>query len=333
MTIRGPMGGFTPAAQENDRMNFQQLKIMRETVRQDFNLTTVANALFTSQPGVSKHIKDIEDELGVEIFVRRGKRLLGLTEPGKEVLAVVERILLDTQNMRNIAEHFASRETGNLVIATTHTQARYALPEVIKQFKTEHPKVHLVLHQGSPREIADLLTTGDADIAIATEWLSKVPEIVAFPYYTWHHAVIVPRGHPLTRLENITLADVAEYPIVTYHEGFTGRSNIDRCFNEAGLVPDTVLSAIDADVIKTYVDIGLGIGIIASMAYHPERDGNLVRLDVPRLFVPNTTRLAIRRGVYLRSYAYALIEKLIPGLTEKKINEILRNESNQDFSI
>jgi LysR family cys regulon transcriptional activator len=328
-------------------MNLQQLRILRETVRQDFNLTTVANALFTSQPGVSKHIKDIEDELGVEIFVRRGKRLLGLTEPGREVLPVVERILRDTQNVRNIAEQFASRESGNLIIATTHTQARYALPEVIKQFKAEHPKVHLVLHQGSPKEIAELLTTGDADIAIATEWLASIPEIATFPYYIWHHAVIAPRGHPLTELESITLADIAEYPIVTYHEGFTGRSNIDRCFAEAGLVPDIVLSAIDADVIKTYVDVGLGIGIVASMAYLPERDGNLVCFDAVRLFVPNTTRVAIRRGVYLRSYAYALIEKLIPGLTEHKISEYLRNESiakindflrdesveGQDFSI
>ena len=316
-------------------MNFQQLRILRETVRQDFNLTTVANTLFTSQPGVSKHIKDLEDELGVEIFVRRGKRLLGLTEPGKEVLAVVERILLDTQNVRNIAEHFSSRETGNLVIATTHTQARYALPEVVKQFKAEYPKVHLVLHQGSPREIAELLIAGDADIAIATEWLANVLEIATFPYYTWHHAVIVPRGHPLTEREDITLADIAEYPIVTYHEGFTGRTNIDRRFAEAGLVPDIVLSAIDADVIKTYVDIGLGIGIIASMAYNPERDGNLVRLDVPHLFVPNTTRLAVRRGVYLRSYAYDLIQKLVPGLTEQKISEILGREAvaGEDYVI
>ena len=316
-------------------MNFQQLRILRETVRQDFNLTTVANTLFTSQPGVSKHIKDLEDELGVEIFVRRGKRLLGLTEPGKEVLAVVERILLDTQNVRSIAEHFASRETGNLVIATTHTQARYALPDVVKQFKADYPKVHLVLHQGSPKEIAELLIAGDADIAIATEWLLNVPEIATFPYYTWHHAVIVPLGHPLTARENITLADIAEYPIVTYHEGFTGRTNIDRRFAEEGLVPDIVLSAIDADVIKTYVDIGLGIGIIASMAYNPERDGNLVRLDVPHLFVPNTTRLALRRGVYLRSYAYDLIQKLVPGLTEQRISEILQKEpaAREDYVI
>ncbi len=316
-------------------MNFQQLRIVRETVRQDFNLTTVANTLFTSQPGVSKHIKDLEDELGIEIFVRRGKRLLGLTEPGKELLAVVERILLDAQNARSIADQFSSRESGNLVIATTHTQARYALPEVIKRFRAEYPKVHLVLHQGSPREIAELLTAGEADIAIATEWLANVPEIASFPYYTWQHALIVPQGHPLTKLPALTLADIAEYPIITYHEGFTGRTNIDRRFSEAGLIPDIVLSAIDADVIKTYVDVGLGIGIVASMAYNPERDGNLVRLDLPGLFEPNTTRLALRRGVYLRSYAYAFINKLVPGLTEEKISEILRMEAagRDDFVI
>ena len=316
-------------------MNFQQLRIVRETVRQDFNLTTVANTLFTSQPGVSKHIKDLEDELGIEIFVRRGKRLLGLTEPGKELLIVVERILLDTQNARSIADHFSNKDTGGLVIATTHTQARYALPEVIKQFRAEYPKVHLTLHQGSPREIAELLTAGEADIAIATEWLANVPEVVTFPYYTWQHAVIVPSGHPLTQLEKITLADLAEYPIVTYHEGFTGRTNIDRCFADAGLVPDVVLSAIDADVIKTYVGIGLGIGIVAAMAFDKERDSNLVLLDNLNLFVPNTTRLALRRGIYLRRYAHAFIEKLVPGLTEARISEALKQEpvAGEDFSI
>ena len=306
-------------------MNFQQLRIVRETVRQDFNLTTVANTLFTSQPGVSKHIKDLEDELGIEIFVRRGKRLLGLTEPGKELLTVVERILLDTQNARHIADHFSARDSGNLVIATTHTQARYALPEVIKRFKAAYPKVHLVLHQGSPREIGELLSAGEADIAIATEWLSSVPEVVTFPYYTWHHALIVPRDHPLAERHDLSLTDIADYPIVTYHEGFTGRTNLDRRFAEAGLVPDIVLAAIDADVIKTYVDIGLGIGIIASMAYNAERDSNLVRIEVPKLFGPNTTRLALRRGVYLRSYAYDFVQMLVPELTEAKIGELMRN--------
>jgi len=316
-------------------MNFQQLRIIRETVRQDFNLTTVANTLFTSQPGVSKHIKDLEDELGIEIFVRRGKRLLGLTEPGKELLTVVERILLDTQNARSIADHFSNKEAGSLVIATTHTQARYALPEVIKAFRDEYPKVHLALHQGSPREIAELLTAGEADIAIATEWLANVPEVVTFPYYTWHHAVIVPNGHPLESLGKITLADLAEYPIVTYHEGFTGRANIDRRFAEAGLAPDIVLSAIDADVIKTYVGIGLGVGIVAAMAFDRERDDHLTLIEQTDLFVPNTTRLALRRGVYLRRYAYALIAKLVPGLTEERIGELLRQPASvgEDFSI
>ena len=316
-------------------MNFQQLRIIREAVRQDFNLTTVAGTLFTSQPGVSKHIKDLEDELGVEIFVRRGKRLLGLTDPGKELLAVVERILLDTQNARSIADQFSNKDSGNLVIATTHTQARYVLPEAIKRFNAKYPKVHLVLHQGSPREIGELLTTGEADIAIATEWLENSTEIVTFPFYTWHHDVIVPNGHPLAQKENVSLADLAEYPIVTYHEGFTGRTNIDRRFAEAGLVPDVVLSAIDADVIKTYVKIGLGIGIVAAMAFDPEADDSLSVLNVSSLFVPNTTRLALRRGVYLRRYAHALIEQLIPRLTEAKINDALRHDAamSEDYTI
>ena len=305
-------------------MNFQQLRIIRETVRQDFNLTTVANTLFTSQPGVSKHIKDLEVELGIEIFVRRGKRLLGLTEPGKELLTVVERILLDVQNARSIADHFSNRETGNLVIATTHTQARYALPEVIKIFKAAYPKVHLVLHQGSPREIAEMLTAGEADIAIATEWLNNVPEIATFPYYTWHHAVIVPHGHPLLALEKITLEALADFPIVTYHEGFTGRAHVDQGFAAAGVVPDIVLSAIDADVIKTYVGLGMGVGIVASIAYDPDQDRNLVLLPVPELFPANTTRIAVRKGTYLRSYAHAFIEKVCPDLGEEVLQQALK---------
>ena len=297
-------------------MNFQQLRIIREAVRQDFNLTTVAGTLFTSQPGVSKHIKDLEDELGVEIFVRRGKRLLGLTDPGKELLAVVERILLDTQNARSIADQFSNKDSGNLVIATTHTQARYVLPEAIKRFKANYPKVHLVLHQGSPREIGELLTTGEADIAIATEGLENSTEIVTFPIYTWHHDVIVPNGHPLAQKENVSLADLAEYPIVTYHEGFTGRTRIDQTFARAGLTPDVVMSALDADVIKTYVELGLGVGILASMAFNPTRDPGLRKLDSEHLFAENVTRIAVRRGHYLRGFAYRFIALCAPELTE-----------------
>lgn len=307
-------------------MNFQQLRIIREAVRQDYNLTEVANALYTSQPGVSKHIKDMEDELGVEIFIRRGKRLLGLTDPGKELVGVVERMLLDAQNLRRIADQFSGKETGNLVIATTHTQARYILPTVIKQFREDFPKVHLVLHQGSPQEIVQLLQEGKADIGIATESIVGVPELASFACYEWQHAVIVPQGHPLAELPALTLEAIAQYPLITYHEGFTGRANIDRRFSEAGLATDIVLSAIDADVIKTYVETGLGVGIIAEMAFNPARDAGLKLLPTGDLFVTNTTRLALRRGRFLRSFAYRFIENFIPGLSEDVIARQLKIE-------
>ncbi|UCV20137.1 CysB family HTH-type transcriptional regulator [Ferribacterium limneticum] len=311
-------------------MNFQQLRIVRETVRQDFNLTEVANALYTSQPGVSKHIKDLEDELGIEVFIRRGKRLLGLTEPGKELVSVVERILLDTQNLRRIADQFASRETGHFVVATTHTQARYALPKIIQWFKADYPKVHLTLLQGSPREIAELVETGQADVGIATESLDKVPELASFPFYSWHHAVIVPEGHPLLALENVTLEALGDYPIITYHDGFTGRGHVDKGFADAGIVPDIVLSAIDADVIKTYVNLGLGVGIVASVAYDAEQDRNLVLIPVPDLFPANTTRIAVRRGTYLRSYVHAFIEKVCPDLGEEAIKALLKPQNGSE---
>ncbi|MFO1345381.1 MAG: CysB family HTH-type transcriptional regulator [Rhodocyclaceae bacterium] len=311
-------------------MNFQQLRIVRETVRQDFNLTEVANALYTAQPGVSKHIKDLEDELGIEIFVRRGKRLLGLTEPGKELVQVVDRILVDTQNLRRIADQFASRETGHFVVATTHTQARYALPTIIKWFKSDYPKVHLALHQGSPKEIADMLTSGAADVGIATEGLDESPEIATFPFYRWHHAVIVRKDHPLLRAGAVTLEALSEYPIITYHEGFTGRAHVDKAFADAGIVPDIVLSAIDADVIKTYVDLDLGVGIIASMAYDADKDRNLSLIPVPELFPSNTTRLAVRRGTYLRSYAYAFIEKVCPDVGEEAVRAALSKQNGSD---
>ena len=304
-------------------MNFQQLRIIREAVRQGFNLTDVATALHTSQPGVSKHIKDIEDELGVEIFVRRGKRLLGLTGPGQDIVGVVERMLLDAQNLRRIAEQFSSQESGDLVIATTHTQARYVLPEVIKQFRAEFPKVHLVLHQGSPQEIALLLQEGKADIGIATESLAGAAELVSFACYEWSHVLVVPANHPLAAQPAPTLAEIARYPIVTYHEGFTGRANIDRCFTEQGLAPDIVLSAIDADVIKTYVETGLGVGIIAEVAFDPVKDAGLKSRPIRDLAASNTTRVALRRGRFQRSFAYRFIEHFVPGLDEAAIFEQL----------
>jgi LysR family cys regulon transcriptional activator len=300
-------------------MNFQQLRIIRETVRQNFNLTEAANALFTSQSGVSKHIKDLEDELGIELFIRRGKRLLGLTEPGKELVEIVERMLLDAKNIKLLAEQFSNRNEGSLAIATTHTQARYALPNVVTRFKAEFPKVHLVLHQGSPTEIVSMLLSGDADIGIATESIAGVPALASFPYYEWHHAVIVPQGHPLADLKEVTLESLVEYPIITYHEGFTGRAAIDRTFADAALVPDIVMSALDADVIKSYVELGLGIGIVASVAFNPAKDDGLRLLDSAHLFPPNTTRIAIRRGHYLRGYAYRFLEYCSPVLTEAAV--------------
>ncbi len=300
-------------------MNFQQLRIIRETVRQNFNLTEVAEVLFTSQPGVSKHIKDLEDELGVELFNRKGKRLTGLTEPGKELIGIVERLLLDAQNIKQLADQFTQKDEGQLVVATTHTQARYVLPRVVKQFKEAFPKVHLVLHQGSPEEIVSLLQTGQADIGIATESLEGADQIVTFPYYQWHHAVIVPEGHPLETQESLTLDLIAEHPIITYHEGFTGRSQIDQAFSDAGLSPDVIMSALDADVIKAYVELGLGVCIVASMAYSDVRDQGLALLDTEHLFRRNTTVIGVRRGHYLRGFAYRFMALCSPTLDELSV--------------
>ncbi len=300
-------------------MNFQQLRIIREAARCNFNLTEVGNALFTSQSGVSKHIKDLEDELGVELFVRKGKRLLGLTDPGRELLEIVERILLDANNIKNLVEQYSKRDEGQLTVAATHTQARYALPQIITEFKKEFPKVHLKLHQAGPNEIVSMLLNGEADIGVATEALHDVTRLDSFPFYSWHHAAIVPAGHPLTEVQPLTLQALAEYPIVTYHEGLTGRARIDQPFADAGIAPDIVMSALDADVIKTYVELGMGIGIIASMAFNPVKDTGLRMLNCEHLFDANTTCIALRHGHYLRSFAYRFIELCSPKLDEATI--------------
>jgi LysR family cys regulon transcriptional activator len=308
-------------------MNFQQLRIIRETVRQNFNLTEVAAKLFTSQSGVSKHIKDLEGELGLDLFVRRGKRLIGLTDPGKELVQIVERILLDTQNIKQLGEQFSNRDRGQLTVATTHTQARYALPPVVSEFKKAFPDVQLVLLQGSPAEIVSLLLKAEADIGIATEAVQEEPELVTFPYHSWHHTVIVPVDHPLGRKKTLTLADVAEFPLITYNQGFTGRGKVDLAFSKAGLVPNIVMSALDADVIKAYVELGLGIGIVASIAFDIERDSRLRQLPSSHLFEPNTSRVAIRRGSYLRSFTCRFIELCVPSLTEAEIRASVSAEA------
>ena len=303
-------------------MNFQQLRILCATVRHQFNLTEVANVLYTAQSGVSKHIKDLEDELGVEIFIRRGKRLIGLTEPGKELMPIVERILLDTNNIKRLGEQFAHRDEGRLIIAATHTQARYALPPVVTRFKRELPKVHLELRQCGPPEVVSLLRAGEVDIGLATEAVGdEAEQLVSFPFYQWHHAVLVPEGHPLTQVEPLTLEALAQYPIVTYHPGYAGRGHIDDAFSAAGLTPDVVLSALDADVIKTYVELGLGVGIMAAMAYNPVRDTGLELLPCDGLFAVNTTRIALRRGHYLRNFALQFVISCVPSLTKSQVQE------------
>lgn len=295
-------------------MNFQQLRIIRETARQNFNLTEVAHALFTSQPGVSKHIKDLKEELGIEIFIRKGKRILGLTDPGKDLLVFVERMLHDARNIKTLAEQYSQRNEGQLIVAATHTQARYVLPEVIAAFKKEFPHVHLKLHQGSPKEIAELLLSGEVDIGIATEAVAEQDELASFVFYHWRRSLVVPKGHPLQDAGAPTLEAIAQYPVITYHEGFTGRTAIDRVFKNVGLTPDVVLSALDADVIKAYVELGLGIGIVASMAFHPKRDEGLVQLNCEHIFPQNTAHIAVRKRRYLRGFAYRFIELCAPEL-------------------
>ncbi|WP_409307336.1 HTH-type transcriptional regulator Cbl [Pectobacterium sp. B1J-3] len=289
-------------------MNFQQLKIIRESARCNYNLTEVANTLFTSQSGVSRHIRELEEELGIEIFVRRGKRLLGMTEPGKELLIVAERILNDAGNIRRLANVFTNNDTGQLVIATTHTQARYSLPNVIKEFRALYPQVRLVLNQGTPDEIVAMLHSGEADIGIASERLINDVALAAFPYYRWHHSIIVPENHPLVEESVLTLETLNTMPLITYRQGITGRSRLDRAFQAAGLSPDITLSAQDSDVIKTYVELGLGVGIVADRSYDPERDKGLVKLNAEHLFEANTVWLGLKKHQLQRNYAWKFIQ-------------------------
>jgi DNA-binding transcriptional LysR family regulator len=307
-------------------MNFQQLRYVRETVRRGLNLTEAANALHTSQPGVSKQIRELENELGFDIFVRYGKRITALTEPGRAVLVVIERVLQEAENLKRAAHDFSDQDSGELTIATTHTQARYALPRVVGEFKRRYPKVHLTLHQGNPLQLAEMVQSGSADIAIATEALDHFPGLLALPGYTWSHCVVVPAKHPLLKRGTLTLEDLAQYPIVTYDAAFTGRTHIDAAFAARGLAVDVVLSAIDADVIKTYVELGLGIGIIAAMAFEAKRDLQLRAIDCAHLFHSNTTRVAVKRGNLLRGYAYEFIELFAPALNRKLIERALAGE-------
>jgi len=308
-------------------MNFQQLRSVRETVRCGFNLTEVAAMLYTSQPGVSRQIRELEEELGVTIFERAGKRLTGLTPPGRTLLPIVERLLQEAGNLRQAGKEFVSRLEGGLSIAATHSQARYALPHAVRDFRALFPQVTLNLHQGSPKQVAEMLLTGEADIGIATEALASYPQLVTLPCYRWTHSIVVPPDHPLLLTTGpLTLQQLAEHPIITYDQGYTGRSHIDDAFDKEGLRPNVVITAMDADVIKTYVELGMGVGIVASIAVDAERDRHLRALEARHLFEINVTRLAVRRGNWLRGYAYSFIETFAPGLNRQVVEEALNDE-------
>ena len=299
-------------------MNFQQLRSVREAARRGFNLTEVANALFTSQPGVSRQIRELEEELGIDIFQRNGKRLTGLTEPGKEVLQIVERLLLEAENLQRAGETYSGMTTGTLSIAATHTQTRYVLPKVVQNFRSAYPQVRIALQQSAPEHIAEWVLSGKADIGIATEGLSRFDGLVSFPCYEWHHVIVVPEKHPLLWLKKVKLEDLAEHPLITYDLGFTGRSHIDEAFDAKQITPDIVLTAMDSDVIQQYVKMGLGVGIIASMAAEHLPRG-LHPIPASHLFATNVTRVAVRRGAFLREYAVDFISQLAPKL---KLNEL-----------
>ena len=304
-------------------MKLQQLRYICEVARQGLNLSVAADKLFTSQPGVSKQIRLLEDELGVEIFVRHGKRIVEITPPGRDIIRVAERMLRDATNLKNVAQEFTSEESGSLTIATTHTQARYALPPVVKRFMERYPGVRLSLRQGSPMQIAELASSGEADLAIATEAIELFSDLVMLPCYQWNRCIVVPPQHPLLKARPLTLEAIARYPIITYDFAFTGRSKINQSFEAEGLTPNVSLTAIDADVIKTYVELGLGVGIVAYMAFDPERDRGLRAIDASHLFEPSTTHMGIRKNTYLRGYMYDFIEMFAPRLTRKVVDNAM----------
>jgi LysR family cys regulon transcriptional activator len=311
-------------------MKLQQLRYLVEVARRGLNVSEAAEVLYTSQPGVSKQIKMLEDELGVIVFERSGKRLTAVTEPGKRVLDIAERILREVDNIKRVGEEYAGGDSGSLVIATTHTQARYALPAVVKQFIECHPKVRLSMHQGSPTQIAEWTIKGEADIAIATEALDQYPQLVMLPCYQWGHCVVAPDGHPILAEKSLSLASLANWPLITYDPAFAGRSLINKAFERAQLEPNVVLAAIDADVIKTYVSLGLGLGIIARMAYDPARDFGLQAIDAAHLFGSNTTRIGLRRGTYIRQYEYDFIELFASQLSKKTVDRAMAGPGADD---
>src|SRR5919205_1042017 len=314
-------------------MKLHQLRYLTEVVRRGLNVSEAAEALHTSQPGVSKQIRALEDELGIQVFARHGKRLVSVTEPGKQVVAIAERILSEAQNLRRAGEEFANDQLGTLTIAATHTQARYALPKAVAAFKRRYPKVELLIHQGNPTQICEQVLAGEADMGVATEMLDSYPDIVSMPVYQWNRCVVVPPKHPLLKAGPLTLEEIAKYPIVTYDFAFANRSLVQKAFESRGLTPHVVLSAQDSDVIKTYVELGLGVGILAKMAFDPQRDRTLRAIDASHIFESSTTRLGIKRGAYLRRYAYEFIELFAPHLPKTVVERAVRGEEGSRYEL
>jgi LysR family cys regulon transcriptional activator len=310
-------------------MNLHQFRFVQEAVRQNLNLTETAKALFTSQPGISKAILELEGELGVDIFARHGKRLRRVTEPGQQVLKAIEVIMREVNNLKRIGDEFSKQDAGTLSIATTHTQARYFLPEPIAQLRKRFPKVNISLHQGAPKQVAQMVIDEVADIGIATEALTEFDELVTLPCYEWQHAVVMPPNHPLAHVDRISLEDLAIEPLVSYHLSYSGRSRVDQAFAARRLKPNIVLEAIDADVIKTYVRLGLGIGILAELAVRDDPPGgDLVSRPVGHLFGQNVTRVAFKRGAYLRNFVYAFAEMLSDRLSRALIARAMGNDGH-----
>lgn len=312
-------------------MKLQQLRYIWEVAHHDLNVSATAQSLYTSQPGISKQIRLLEDELGVEIFSRSGKHLTRVTPAGEAILKTAGEILRKVESIKQVAQEFSDEKKGSLSIATTHTQARYALPDTIQTFIDRYPEVSLHMHQGTPMQISELAADGTVDFAIATEALELFSDLIMMPCYKWNRAIIVPRDHMLAQKSQLTLEDIAAHPIVTYVFGFTGRSKLDEAFIEKGLAPKVVFTAADADVIKTYVRLGLGIGIVAKMAYDEQLDSDLVALDASHLFEPSITKIGFRRGTFLRGFMFDFIQQFAPHLTKTVVEEAYQRHTKAEL--
>jgi LysR family transcriptional regulator, cys regulon transcriptional activator len=307
-------------------MKFHQLRYVHEVVRQHLNISAASEVLHTSQPGVSKQIQLLEEELGLQIFQRNGKRLIGVTEPGRKIVEMAAKVVLDMQNIKRVGEEFSRQDTGEMTIATTHTQARYRLPAAVKQFMTQYPEVKLTIHQGNPVQVTEMVASGEADVGIATESISQDERLTCLPCYQWNRCLVLPPEHPLASKARISLKELVAYPLITYDFAFTGGTLVSKTFHDAGLQPNVVFTAIDADVIKTYVNLGLGVGLIANMAYDEIRDAPLKSLDCSHLFADSTTYLGVRRDAFLRDYMLNFITMLSPQHDKRTVQRIMHQD-------